>query len=76
MHRRAVDQHRTRAAIACVATGLHLEPAAFPQKRPQALSRPRITVHRNAVDDDAHWCTILVSVIFFEGFLVHHPVCR
>jgi hypothetical protein len=24
----------------------------------------------------AHWCTILVSVIFFEGFLVHHPVCR
>jgi len=24
----------------------------------------------------AHWCTMLVSVIVVEGFLVHHPVCR
>src|SRR3954453_7364693 len=24
----------------------------------------------------AHWCTILVSVIFFGGCLVHHLVCR
>ena len=57
VHGLSVDEDRTRAAIACVATLLHLEVRVLAEQHPEALSRSGFGIDRLAVDLELHRST-------------------